>query len=75
MSGRHSDLVLDSGVPDPSSMIFGFGRRACPGRWLAYDSLWIAVAAVLAMFDISPIEGVDGTPQMPRGEYTDGLFS
>jgi len=32
---------------------FGFGRRICAGRHLADASVWIAVASLLAVFDIT----------------------
>ncbi|KAF3403544.1 hypothetical protein F1880_009655 [Penicillium rolfsii] len=31
---------------------FGFGRRGCPGRYIAKDSLCMAIARMLWMFDI-----------------------
>ncbi|KIK71103.1 hypothetical protein GYMLUDRAFT_33229 [Collybiopsis luxurians FD-317 M1] len=37
-------------IPDAA---FGFGRRMCPGRWFAYDTIWIAVASILSVYDIS----------------------
>ncbi|KAF9458994.1 cytochrome P450 [Collybia nuda] len=43
-----------SGRGEPHlSASFGFGRRICPGRFLAHDSIWIAVTTVLAVFSIS----------------------
>jgi len=39
---------------NPSEIVFGFGRRVCPGRFFAEASLWLAIANVLAVFDILP---------------------
>ncbi|EMD35959.1 hypothetical protein CERSUDRAFT_115906 [Gelatoporia subvermispora B] len=39
---------------DPSLWAFGFGRRICPGRLLAENSLFIFAATILAVFNISP---------------------
>ena len=64
MSG--TEMVLDHSVPDPSNLVFGFGRRACPGRWLAYDSLWMAFASILSTLEISPIRDENGQPVPPR---------
>nr|BAL05181.1 cytochrome P450 [Phanerodontia chrysosporium] len=64
------DLELDPDVRDPGVAAFGFGRRACPGRHMAYESLWIAMASVLAVFDVLPAEGDEG-----EVEYTDGFLS
>jgi cytochrome P450 len=53
---------------------FGFGRRICPGRFMARSSMWITVASVLAAFEISPV--VDGgVPQIPKEEYSAGAIS
>ena len=32
-------------------VVFGFGRRVCPGRYLADASLWISFACMLALFN------------------------
>ncbi|KAG6847246.1 hypothetical protein C0991_002183, partial [Blastosporella zonata] len=38
---------------------FGFGRRSCPGKRLAVDSLWIGIAHLLWAFNIA-----DKNPEM-----------
>ncbi|THH15045.1 hypothetical protein EUX98_g9525 [Antrodiella citrinella] len=43
--------------PHPREMMFGFGRRICPGMVLADASLWIACAMFLALYDINPVKG------------------
>ena len=70
-----SDTVLDPDIPEPTSVVFGFGRRECPARWIAYDSLWIAVASALATLDVSLVEGPDGKLVLPSVEYNDALIS
>ncbi|KAI0759411.1 cytochrome P450 [Trametes elegans] len=52
---------------DPAAWAFGFGRRVCPGRHLAENSLFIFIATMLATFDIEP--PVDGalSPQFTQG--------
>ena len=70
-----SAMELDTSVTDPSTMVFGFGRRTCPGRWLAYDSLWISIASLLAAFDINPIKDENGRPILPRGRSVDNFLS
>ena len=37
---------------NPTLMVFGFGRRICPGRVLADTSVWLLIAQTLAVFDI-----------------------
>lgn len=38
--------------PDPTPDQFGYGRRVCPGRFIAPESLFITMARMLATFDI-----------------------
>ncbi|OJJ51826.1 hypothetical protein ASPZODRAFT_2108113 [Penicilliopsis zonata CBS 506.65] len=46
-------------APDPADVIFGFGRRVCPGRLIAETSIFLMVAHTLAVFDIKPAPGAD----------------
>jgi cytochrome P450 len=64
-----------AGINELPQAAFGFGRRMCPGRWLAYDSIWIAVAAVLSVYDIFAATDPDGGPIQPSVEYTSGSLS
>jgi cytochrome P450 len=68
------ERFLDPSVKLPDA-VFGFGRRICPGRFMARSSMWIAVASVLAAFEISPVVGRDGVPLIPKEEYTPGVIS
>ncbi|KAI0825169.1 cytochrome P450 [Trametes gibbosa] len=54
------DGAWDSSVLDPTSYIFGFGRRECPGRHFAVASIYIYVASVLQVFNIKPKRDGDG---------------
>ncbi|KAK6974824.1 cytochrome P450 [Favolaschia claudopus] len=45
--------TLNAGIPHPETIVFGFGRRICPGRRIAMSAIWIAVVSMLATFDIS----------------------
>lgn len=42
---------------------------------MAYESLWVAVAAVIAAFDITKAVDAHGAVIEPSGEYTDGFLS
>ncbi|RDA92724.1 hypothetical protein CP533_1427 [Ophiocordyceps camponoti-saundersi (nom. inval.)] len=44
--------------PDPKSVVFGFGRRICPGRYLADGTTFLTIAQTLAAFTIT--KAVDG---------------
>ncbi|KAK7025110.1 cytochrome P450 monooxygenase 67 [Favolaschia claudopus] len=43
-------------APDPARAAFGFGRRICPGRYFADDSIWIAISNILQVFTISSVD-------------------
>ncbi|KAJ7151718.1 cytochrome P450 [Mycena filopes] len=49
-------LASDAPV-DPFTYVFGLGRRACPGVYLAENSIFAMVSGILASFDISPVPG------------------
>ena len=38
---------------DPHEIVFGFGRRACPGKHVADATLFISVSSILATLQIS----------------------
>ncbi|KAJ2918959.1 hypothetical protein MD484_g1435, partial [Candolleomyces efflorescens] len=46
---------------------FGFGRRICPGLYLAENSLFLAIATLLSTFDVSPHES--GLPDIRYGGF------
>ncbi|KAK2460240.1 hypothetical protein APHAL10511_007629 [Amanita phalloides] len=45
---------------DKIEYAFGYGRRICPGRFLATNTLWMAIVSVLSTFDISKAKNEDG---------------
>jgi len=47
-------LGVDGHEPeiDPHDLVFGYGRRICPGRILADTTLYLSVAQSLAVFNI-----------------------
>ncbi|KAJ7283162.1 cytochrome P450 [Mycena rebaudengoi] len=63
---------LNPAVRDPS-LVFGFGRRVCPGQHMAQSTLWITVASLLAVFNITKAIGVDGKILEPSYEYHSAL--
>ncbi|KAG6887478.1 hypothetical protein C0992_012106 [Termitomyces sp. T32_za158] len=50
----------------PTTVVYGFGHRKCPGRFLADENLWIAIATILATASISPAIGTDGKEIIPE---------
>ncbi|KAJ7485440.1 cytochrome P450 [Mycena latifolia] len=67
------DGKLNPEVKDPEAA-WGFGRRSCPGRKMASSSMFIAIASVLATFNISPAFDSDGNPIEPSCEYGSGML-
>ncbi|KAI0753473.1 cytochrome P450 [Daedaleopsis nitida] len=65
------DGVFDCSTNDPSRYAFGFGRRACPGKLFAENSMWMLIAQFLATFTVSLPEGADPPPM----EWTSEAFS
>ncbi|KAF8799114.1 cytochrome P450 [Phlegmacium glaucopus] len=69
------DGRLDSRVRDPATIAFGFGRRICPGNHIAFSTLWLTAASVLATFQLSKPVDKDGRVIEPSRQYTDtGVF-
>ncbi|KAJ3570930.1 hypothetical protein NP233_g4088 [Leucocoprinus birnbaumii] len=54
---------------------FGFGRRICPGRYLADTSVWIAAATILSLFRIEKARDSDGKEKVPKIGIKTGLTS
>ncbi|ETW78616.1 cytochrome P450 monooxygenase 3 [Heterobasidion irregulare TC 32-1] len=70
-------LTADSkpnGAPFPDA-VFGFGRRICPGRYMAREAVWIAVVSVLARFNISKALDEDGNEVETTDKYASGFIS
>ncbi|KAF9261882.1 cytochrome P450 [Marasmius fiardii PR-910] len=61
--------------PNPELIAFGFGRRICPGRYLAINSLWLAITYLLANCTIAKEVDQDGQEIDPVVEFTPGLVS
>ncbi|PCH42022.1 cytochrome P450 [Wolfiporia cocos MD-104 SS10] len=59
--------------PDPRLDAFGYGRRVCPGKNLADDTLFMAVATVLALFTINKPIGPDGSIIEPTVDYSGSI--
>ncbi|KAL0953802.1 hypothetical protein HGRIS_004984 [Hohenbuehelia grisea] len=54
---------------------FGFGRRICPGRHLAYNSLWVIIATLLATCDISKALDEEGREINVEPKFLYGIVS
>ncbi|KAL7954630.1 cytochrome P450 [Trichoderma compactum] len=57
--------------PDPDA-VFGHGRRVCPGRFIAQDSLYLTISQTLAAFNIGKaMQG--GKPVEVEAKHTLGV--
>jgi len=59
----NEDGSINPDVRDPSTIVFGFGRRICPGRHFAFNSLIIYIASTLHAFNVTA--GVDKASGKP----------
>ncbi|KAF9525141.1 cytochrome P450 [Crepidotus variabilis] len=62
----------DEAMEQVLSLVFGFGRRQCPGRLFAKNSLFALLAAPLAICDISPGLDISGRVELPKRLCTSG---
>lgn len=69
---RFLDPTARAPLPDAA---FGFGRRKCPGRSLAWNTVWLTMAGMLAAFEFLPATDADGRPAPPAQEFTSLLAS
>jgi cytochrome P450 len=61
--------------PSPNEFTFGFGRRICPGRYLADASLYLLFAQTLAAFKIEKALNDAGQEIEPTHCYLPGVIS
>ena len=55
---------------------FGFGRRICPGMYIANQSVFIVLVRLLWAFNIEPVVGADGKPTIPPDDdFVSGLIT
>jgi len=65
---------VDPRVPTAVDYAFGFGRRVCPGRWMAHSFIFIVVASVLSAFRIEKAVR-DGRVIEPTGAFSPGILA
>ncbi|KAF8229384.1 cytochrome P450 [Tricholoma matsutake] len=62
---RPERFIDDPNISDPREVVFGFGRRICPGRHFGETNVWYMIANITATLDISKStddEGKEITP-------------
>ena len=60
---------------DVRNYVFGFGRRRCPGSFMIDASLWIAIASIIASFDITKAVDEHGRVVEPEVVYDNSVFT
>ncbi|KAI4651751.1 hypothetical protein J4E93_001947 [Alternaria ventricosa] len=71
---RYIATPTHTAEPDPRTWTFGYGRRVCPGRYVADNALFTTIAQSLAVFNVEkPIE--NGKVVEPRVEFEPGVVS
>ncbi|KAL6308002.1 cytochrome P450 [Sparassis latifolia] len=58
---------------DSWHIIFGFGRRICPGRRFADEAIWIAIANIVATLNISKARDAHGEDITPPLAFSGGF--
>lgn len=64
-----------SGLTNPRDLVFGFGRRTCPGQQFADANVWLAISNTLAVFDVCKAHDADGREITPAQAFTCGFAS
>ncbi|KAE9405244.1 cytochrome P450 [Gymnopus androsaceus JB14] len=65
---RATDGQLNFEVLEPTAG-FGFGRRTCPASHMALSAIWITIASVLAVYNISNALDEDSKIIIPAADY------
>lgn len=61
--------------PSATNVIFGFGRRICPGKALADASLYLTFVRSLAVFDIQKATDSNGHVIEPKHTFGSGIIA
>jgi len=64
----------DSPQRDPRKIVFGYGRRICPGMYLAEAAMFSCIVSSLAVFSIEKALDQNGVPITPIHESIDRII-
>ncbi|KAF8188653.1 putative monooxygenase [Pholiota molesta] len=64
----------DAAMDSAKELVFGFGRRVCPGIHFAEGTFFAIITTLLAACDILPGLDINGKEVLPEYEYTDGTI-
>ncbi|KAK7458752.1 hypothetical protein VKT23_009754 [Stygiomarasmius scandens] len=72
MTFKPERFLGESPELDPSTFVFGFGRRKCPGIEVAHSTVFIIMATCLAAFRMEHWKDERGNDVPPRDEFVPG---
>jgi cytochrome P450 len=64
-------FLKESPELDPRNYVFGFGMRACPGRYFAMNILYSFCALAIATLDVSRAKSQNGHEIVPELDLTE----
>jgi len=71
---RFEKMTMDTmDLRDPRNLIFGFGRRICPGLQFADANIWLVLANTIASVDIRRVRDTSGKEILPTVAFTSGF--
>ncbi|KAF8637102.1 hypothetical protein AX17_003006 [Amanita inopinata Kibby_2008] len=65
--------MVDNDLPNPRDVVFGFGRRICPGRHFADNAVWTVISYIVAIFQIARVRDENGEEVIPPAKFTNGF--
>lgn len=68
VQGQNLEVIMES-----FRVVYGPGRRICPGRFVAYQHLFITITTIISLFNITPGTDDNGRPIDVVPEFTFGL--
>jgi hypothetical protein len=74
MTFRPERFLGETPEPDPRTWTFGYGRRVCPGRYVADNALFITIAQALSVFRIEKLVE-NGKAVEPEVKFEPGVVS
>ncbi|KAF9009234.1 cytochrome P450 [Hymenopellis radicata] len=70
---RPERFMEESVAFDPREVVFGFGRRKCPGKYFADHGFWMAMVMILAKFTICKKRDASGHVHEPEARFETGF--
>ncbi|PFH50357.1 hypothetical protein AMATHDRAFT_145202 [Amanita thiersii Skay4041] len=65
--------MVENDLPKPRDVVFGFGRRICPGRHFADNAIYTVISYIVATLRINRVKDEDGNEVIPPAKFTNGF--